>query len=109
MREMMPDSMRSTAVRLVCRGILSVLASGAVHGVAAQQPVRKDAPPAALRLAHLFADGLVVQRGVPVRVWGWAAPHAAVTGTFPRAAARTVADTAGRWTMTFPATPAGGP
>ena len=28
------------------------------------------------KFAAIFADHMVVQRGVPIPVWGWADPHA---------------------------------
>jgi sialate O-acetylesterase len=44
------------------------------------------------RLARIFQDGMVLQREMPVPVWGWAAPGAAVTVAF---AGQTKAATAG--------------
>ena len=37
---------------------------------------------AELQLAHLFSDGMVLQREQPVPVWGWADPGVEVTVTF---------------------------
>ena len=79
---------------------------GAADGIAAQ-PVHKDAP--ALRLPKLFADGMVVQRDVPIRVWGWAAPNAPVAVTFRGTTGRATADARGAWTVQLPAAAAGGP
>lgn len=63
----------------------------------------------ALRFARLFSDGLVVQRGARIPVWGWAAPGAQVTVRFEGHSARGRADSAGRWSVALPASPAGGP
>jgi sialate O-acetylesterase len=52
---------------------------------------------------------MVVQRGARIPVWGWATPGTKVTGRFRGAVAHGTADTSGRWMLTFPAAPAGGP
>ncbi|MBR4654814.1 MAG: hypothetical protein IKO72_15770 [Kiritimatiellae bacterium] len=44
-----------------------------------------------------FADGMVLQRGRNVPVWGWANPGAAVTVTFAGQKLKTSADKDGRW------------
>lgn len=62
-----------------------------------------------LQLARIFSDGMVVQRGARIPVWGWAAPGAVVTARFKGSVARDMADSSGRWTVTFPASAAGGP
>ena len=62
-----------------------------------------------VRLPRIFADGVVLQRGVSIPVWGWAAPRTAVVVHLDARVARAVADTAGRWSVSFPALPAGGP
>lgn len=63
----------------------------------------------AVELPRIFADGMVVQRDQPVRVWGEAAPGARVHVTFAghEATARAGAD--GRWSLALPAQTAGGP
>jgi sialate O-acetylesterase len=62
-----------------------------------------------VRLARAFGDGMVLQRGVPIPVWGWAAPRTPVTVALGGRVARATADGAGRWKAALPATPAGGP
>ena len=47
---------------------------------------------AGLELGHPFADNMVLQRGMPVRVWGWADAGAKVTVSF---AGQTVSGRAG--------------
>lgn len=61
------------------------------------------------RLANLFQDGMVVQRDVPIPVWGWAEPGSAVTVTL--AGRRAVATAAGdsTWGVQLPPAEAGGP
>lgn len=64
----------------------------------------------ALPLLHpLFDDHAVLQRGQPIRIWGWAAPGEQVSLSLARATATTRADAAGRWSATLPAMDAGGP
>ena len=65
----------------------------------------QGAPP--LRLARLFQDGMVLQRGGPVPVWGWAPAGAVVTATLAGHTARGAADGDGRWTVRLPAMTAG--
>ena len=65
---------------------------------------------ATVRLPPLVGSHMVLQRGRPVPVWGWAAPGEAVSVTFRGQAYRASApDAQGRWQATLPATPAGGP
>ncbi len=52
-----------------------------------------------LRLPRIFSDGMVLQREMPVNVWGWATPAAEVTVAFAGQRLRAVADTAGRWRL----------
>lgn len=64
---------------------------------------------AELRLAGLFSDHMVLQRGQPLRIWGWAAPGEAVLLSLAGRQARAHADARGRWQARLPALPAGGP
>lgn len=64
---------------------------------------------AQLHLAPLFEDGMVIQRDAEVPVWGTAEAGATVTVTVEGANFSAAADGAGRWTVTLPARPAGGP
>jgi sialate O-acetylesterase len=50
-----------------------------------------------VRLPGIISDHMLLQRGVPARVFGWADPGEAVTVTFRGQAARTVTDPLGRW------------
>ena len=57
-----------------------------------------------LRLHAIFDSDMVLQRGKPITIWGWAKPGAAVTvqlGT-DKADAKAAAEK-GRWEVTFPA------
>ena len=53
---------------------------------------------------------MVLQRDAPLPIWGWAAPGEAVQVTFRgKTYAAKTGGAAGKWTLTLPATPAGGP
>lgn len=62
-----------------------------------------------VRLPALLSDGMVIQRGLPVHVWGWAEPGEKVAAAFRGQEASAVADGAGRWEAYFPPADAGGP
>ena len=65
--------------------------------------------PNALRLPVFFSDGMVLQREMPVPVWGQAAPGESVTvrlGDQPQTA---TADKGGRWMVRFDALPGTAP
>jgi len=65
---------------------------------------------ATVRLPALVGSHMVLQRGRPVPVWGWAAPGERVSVTFRgKTYAASLPDASGRWQATLPATPAGGP
>jgi sialate O-acetylesterase len=57
----------------------------------------------------LLADHMVVQRGLPVHVWGLAAPHEAVSAIFRGETKSTIADDNGRWSIFLSPSEAGGP
>ena len=52
---------------------------------------------AAVRPASVFTDHMVLQRDMPVPVWGWAEPGEEVTVTFDQQSKSTVADQDGKW------------
>lgn len=57
----------------------------------------------------LFADHAVLQRDRPLPVWGWDAPGTKLMVTLGKVQAEAVAGADGRWQVTLPAQPAGGP
>jgi sialate O-acetylesterase len=61
---------------------------------------------AELRLPNVFGDHMVLQRELPVPVWGWADAGEKVTVTFAGASVTTTADAAGNWSLKLPAMPA---
>jgi len=64
---------------------------------------------AGIELTRLFADGMVLQRAQPVRVWGWATPGQSIRVTFDGRSISSVAAPSGRWEAMLPAHAAGGP
>lgn len=62
-----------------------------------------------VRLANIFTDHAVLQRGQPIQVWGWANPGEAVKVSLHSQSASTVADAKGNWQVALKAESAGGP
>ena len=60
-------------------------------------------------LPKVFSDGAVLQRGRPIPVWGRADAGEKVTVRLAGKSAETVASADGRWSVTLPELPAGGP
>lgn len=60
-------------------------------------------------LPSLLADHMVLQRSLPVHVWGMADPHENVTVTFRGETKFTTADELGRWSLYLSPGEAGGP
>ena len=77
--------------------ILSLLCCGVV------------AAAADVKLAGVFCDHMVLQRDMPVPVWGWANPAEPVTVTLAEQSKTTTADAAGKWLVKLDALKAGGP
>lgn len=64
---------------------------------------------AQIRLPKLIGDNMILQRDVPLKLWGWASPGEKVKVIFGGKQVSTTSDTAGKWKITFPAMKAGGP
>lgn len=60
-------------------------------------------------LPAFFSDHMVLQQGVPVPVWGRAAPGETITATLDGREQKTIADAQGAWQVKFPQLKAGGP
>ena len=63
----------------------------------------------ALKLPRVFGDHMVLQRDIPVPVWGWAAPGSSVRVTWKGNAYEAYAGTSGAWQLRLDPCPAGGP
>lgn len=64
---------------------------------------------AKVSLPGLFADGMVLQRGQAIPVWGWAGPGERFTVRLGRHRVEAVAGADGRWRVDLPRMKAGGP
>jgi sialate O-acetylesterase len=62
-----------------------------------------------ITLPALFGDHMVIQRNLPVHVWGRATPGEAVSVNFQSGNASATADPIGYWSVHLPALAAGGP
>lgn len=64
---------------------------------------------AEIALPSFFSDHMVVQRTVPVKVWGKALPGKTITVTFANGKARSKVSVDSTWQVALPAMEAGGP
>ena len=64
---------------------------------------------AEVRLPRVFSSHMVVQRGKPVAVWGWAQPGETVTVEMASEKGQAQANDKGEWKLELPAIEAGGP
>ena len=62
-----------------------------------------------VKLPSLFADHMVLQRDLPVAVWGWADPGEKVTVSIGSQTKAVTANQQGKWSLTLDALKAGGP
>ena len=77
---------------------------GMITVVAALGVVRAE-----VRLPAILAEHMIVQRGMPVHVWGSASAKEAISVSFRGETRSTVADDLGRWSLHLPPGDAGGP
>jgi len=64
---------------------------------------------AQIRLPKLISNGMVLQRDVPLTIWGWASPNEKVTLTLSNKKYKATTASNGQWTIKLPAQKAGGP
>ena len=64
---------------------------------------------AEVKLPRLISSGMVLQRNVPLKIWGWAAPSEKVKVEFLGKTYQTKTDKQGNWNIELPALPTGGP
>lgn len=62
-----------------------------------------------VRVPALFSDRMVLQRDMPIHVWGWADPGETVRVAFRGETAATIASPDGRWDVYLEPSEAGGP
>ncbi len=64
---------------------------------------------AEVSLPVVFSDGMLLQRDLPIHVWGRSAPAEKISATFRGETRAAVADDLGRWQLYLPPASAGGP
>ncbi|MFD2034722.1 sialate O-acetylesterase [Belliella marina] len=64
---------------------------------------------AEIRLPFLISDGMVLQRGVPVNIWGWADIGEEIQVEFDGIIVKGKTDSDGKWEFALPPMKAGGP
>ena len=97
----------TTYVRTGAVLAIALLGSGMGLAQRSAQPLSATAGP---QLLHpMFQDHAVLQRDRPIKVYGETAPGAPVTVTIGGASTQARAGADGRWSVTLPAMPAGGP
>lgn len=64
---------------------------------------------AQVRLPRLVRDSMILQRDVPIRIWGWASGQEKLSLRFNNKTYRTKADPEGNWLVTLAPLKAGGP
>ena len=62
-----------------------------------------------VKLPRLIANGMVLQRDVPIQIWGWADPFEKIKIEFNEKSFKTKADKSGNWQLELPAFQFGGP
>jgi sialate O-acetylesterase len=91
-------SLRPAITVFLSLGMLSVSAA-AENEPPKLQPITPVEP--GLQFARLFNDHMVLQRGMPVKVWGWAKVGETVTVGFAGQTAPATAGDDGRWVATL--------
>ncbi|TDO22670.1 sialate O-acetylesterase [Pedobacter duraquae] len=64
---------------------------------------------AQIKLPKLISDGMILQRDVPVQIWGWAGSGEGISVRFNSKIYRATANEQGKWSISLPATKSGGP
>ena len=93
-------------IALMCKPIFRTLFHALAFGLVL---LLASGAKADVRLPQIFHDHMVIQRDQPVQVWGWAAPNERVTVLFAGTSELAKTNKQGRWSVTFPGQPAGGP
>ncbi|HOX05328.1 MAG TPA: sialate O-acetylesterase [Planctomycetota bacterium] len=94
---------------MVPKHFAMVMVSVLSFGTGALCAAEPAAAPADVRLPGIFRDNMVLQREMPVPVWGMAAPGGEVTVRIAGQEAKGQADAKGNWSVKLAAMDAGGP
>jgi len=60
-------------------------------------------------LANIFTDGMILQRDMPIKIWGTATPTTVLSIKFDNDIYEAVTNTDGKWEIVLPALPVGNP
>lgn len=93
------NRMRPRPCVLLARSVLSVIAAAIPACCAYAVP----------RVPYLFSDHMVLQRDTAPVIWGWADAGEAIEVELAGTSRKTTAASDGRWSVTLPPFPAGGP
>jgi len=105
---------KSTLLSLFLLAVLPAWLHAQEESPAASTPPARSAPLApltgqAVRLPEILSTHMVLQRDMPVPIWGMAAPNATVTVKFRDQEKTATADAGGKWSVKLDALKAGGP
>jgi sialate O-acetylesterase len=64
---------------------------------------------AQVKLPQIVRDSMILQRDIPVNIWGWGAVNEKVSVKFNGKTYKTKGNAEGKWSIKLPATKAGGP
>lgn len=64
---------------------------------------------AQVKLPQIVRDSMILQRDIPVNIWGWSAVNEKVSVKFNGKTYKTKGNAEGKWSIKLPATKAGGP
>lgn len=62
-----------------------------------------------IKLPRLISDGMILQRDIPLEIWGWASPNEKIEITFNKKKFQTITSPDGNWNIILPSQKAGGP
>jgi len=79
------------------RSVSLIRAATALLLIATAPLLHAQDTPGKLRLPSILGDHMVVQRDVPLRIWGWAAPGETIQVTLGKATGSTQTGADGRW------------
>ncbi|MHC4983138.1 MAG: sialate O-acetylesterase [Planctomycetota bacterium] len=80
---------------------MEVIARAVQAALTKKAPADAAARPTGLKLPHVIGDNMVLQRDMPVPIWGWSAPGEKVTVTFGEQEKAATADENGKWRVTL--------
>ncbi len=90
-------TLRCVLILIVCNGLLHAQVDA---NVPANVPIQ---------MPRVFSNHMVLQREMPIHLWGWATPGESISASFRGETRQTNADDLGRWSVYLAPGAAGGP